>query len=381
MLNFKSILMHNDIITTEDILTINYFTNSGRGRLNINMFDFFPAAAGKIKLVIDTINKSEDSEKTARVLYDYLVKCVDFLTKARDLCKKNAYNDREKKEVAEYTAEIKRYTNNINALCKVYNFVAAADPDAVKMTRCDVVAREYKAGAGFIIKGYKGYKFIKYGHVFHVYKGARDIFIIIPCCGQACTVYNGTIKTAPEYITPELIEKLNKIDFTALHKELLNDLETATNIILNNDIYDIYTAATAADPKPAKKAPAAADAPKPETKTDKEQTAENKQNQARPENIKKAPKTPRPAAVNAPEKRHPRPPYYITTAGILKTPYNAATTAKKPPLYHSGINTRLYNKTPKNGLKTAYNARLAAPPGWYMDRRRPVYNTYYYNSS
>ena len=217
-------------------LTINYTTGTGRGCFTINnMIDFFPVAAGKFKIIIDLLKKAENPAEPAEVLYHFLKTCADHLTGIRDRCE--PINDQEKRSRAELTNAIKKYNANIEALCKVFNFAPAEDREAVKMKKTTVAALKYdSARGGYCVENHEGKKFIKGGVIFHAYKIKKQVYIILPCCGLSCAKYEGAITTAPEYITPDLLEKIKTWDFTepaARFKEVLNGAE---NIILNDDI-------------------------------------------------------------------------------------------------------------------------------------------------
>ena len=140
-LNINDIL-YNAFMEENTTLTIDYTTASGAGKFTINnMRDVFPMAAGKMKIIIDMINRAADPMQPATVLYNYLKKCADYLTELR--AKIDGINDEEKNERAQLTNAIKKYTANIETLCKYFEFERATDPDAVKMTKTEVVTLEF----------------------------------------------------------------------------------------------------------------------------------------------------------------------------------------------------------------------------------------------
>lgn len=276
-INFKDILNHNGITTPEDILTIDYITDTGRGCFVVSLPDRFPTTAHNMKLFIDMFLKAGNPEETARGLYEYLKKCSDFLTDFRNRIE--GINDTEKKDRAALTAAIKKYTANIETLCKTFNFDAVQDENAIKMQKTEVVTVIYdRAKNAPVAVNKTGYRFTKAGRVFHVYKENKTVFVIVPEVGQAVATYTGDIKTAPEYITALLLEKLAKIDLIPLYNKLMDIIKESDNIILNNDIKSPAT--------PEEKEPAPAAVPE----VDQTATAPTEANQepetARPEPVK-----------------------------------------------------------------------------------------------
>jgi hypothetical protein len=381
-MNLKDILANNEIITKDDILTINYTTATGKGCFKLLMPAKFPTTAATMKTIIDMFLKAEDPEAEARPLYDYLKKCVEALKDFRELTKKVD----KPGDVAQVTAEIKKYNANIEALCKYFKFEAAEDPEAVKLQKVEVVKQGTKNGKKFV-ENRTGKKFVKYGHTFHVYKEPKgDCYIIIPCCGIAALAYNGGIAEAPEHITKDLITKLDKLNFKELNNAFIEVLEGAENVVINEDINIIYNDETTA---PAE-AVEVATAEKPEAaenETTAPATAEETENKPRP----------RAEVTTAPPR--PQPPVYIamvyygfaeamnhattgdSTPASLKranipprpnkrhtTPYNRRQQQNKGILYpYNAIQGHYSPAGLYSGIKDytrAYNAQTA-PPGLY----------------
>ena len=107
MLDFNYILKHNDIISNDDILTINYTTATGKGCFTVLMSAKFPTTAHNMKLFNEMFLKAENPEETARPLYNYLTKCADFLKNLRN--KIQGVTDQEKKDRTELTNIIKKF--------------------------------------------------------------------------------------------------------------------------------------------------------------------------------------------------------------------------------------------------------------------------------
>lgn len=342
-MNLKDILANNEIITNNDILTINYITATGKGCFKLLMPAKFPTTAATMKIIIDMFLKAETPEAEARPLYDYLTKCVEALKDFRELAKKVD----KPGDVAQVTAEIKKYNANIESLCKYFKFEAAEDPEAVKMHKVEVVKQGTKNGKKFV-ENRTGKKFIKYGHTFHVYKEPKgDCYIIIPCCGIAALAYNGGIAEAPEHITEDLITKLDKLNFKELNTAFIEVIEGAENIILNNDISVIYNDENK-EVATAEKTEAA------ENETTAPATAEETENKLRP----------RAEVTTAQPRPQNKPPYYIA---VIPEAMNHATTGDSTPARLKRANipprpnkchTTPYNRRqqPNKGILYHYNA-------------------------
>jgi hypothetical protein len=347
----------------------------------------FPATAHDMNIFIDMFYKAENPKETARTLYDYLTKCVEALKDFRELAKKV----NEPANVAQVTNEIKRYNANLEKLCKAFKFEAAEDPEAVKMKKVEVVKQGTKNGKKFV-ENRTGKKFVKYGHVFHAYKEPKgNCYIIIPCCGIAAIAYNGGIAEAPEYITKDLITKLDKLNFKELNKAFIEVLEGAENVVINDDIYIIYNDETTAP------AEVTEEAPRPEAvevaTAEKTEAAENET--TAPATAEETENKPRPRAEVTTAPPRPQPPYYIavipeamnhtTTGGStpasLKranipprqnkrriTSYNRRQQPNKGILYHYNAIQGHYSPaglySSIKGYTRAYNAQTA-PPGLY----------------
>lgn len=328
----------------ETVLNIDYKTDTGRGRFIINnLQQFLPAAPGKMKTLIDICLKAEAPQEPAGVLYNYLQACAEHLTAIRN--KIDPVTDQDKKDRAQLTNEIKRYNNNIEALRKYFDFAPAEDQNATKMQKVEVLTLKYDpAGRAYKAENHTGKRFIKGGRVFHVYKVKTLTYIIIPCCGLPVLTYEGDIKAAPEYITADILEKLEKIDYIELNIKLFDIIENAENIVLNEDL---TLPAPAADEVARPEAPATNETPA----AAEEKTAAAAADQAGPAEVNTRPENGR---------KKPAPPVYIALvfygyipgAGPCLTRFK---TGKNPGNYKT-LNTQ---DAPKNGKK---------------DALRPVYN-------
>ena len=350
-------IIHNyymDNYELEKALNIEYRTETGRGRFTINnMIDFFPVPAGKIKVIIDILKKAAAPQEPARVLYDHLRRCAEHLSTLRD--KQDGATDDSKNTRAELTNAIKKYNANIDALTKIFDFEKVADNNAVKMSKCEVVALVYDPVKKYKLVNYTGKRFIKGGRVFHVYKKGPVCCVIVPACGLACVQYTGAITTAPEYITPELLEKISKFDFTEANNRFNEAIKAADNIVLNNDITnpepvpaEAETPATAeatqenetqpatAEKKPAENTPAPAEDKKP----DQDQT-QHAQKPTRPAEATQAP--PRPVYIGLL--------YYGPTRP--ETRPGGPTTAKKARNNITRVNDYMRPKRPGKRPETA----------------------------
>lgn len=230
----QDILRHNGITNSEDILIINYETESGKGTFKVFMPDRFPTTAHNIKIFIDMFHKALDNGATARVLYDYLIKCREFLNDLRE--RTPDYTDDDKKTRAALAGNIKKYDSNIATLAKDFNF-ETIKTDAVKMQKVNLLVDRMEGGRRKAVNK-KGYRFIKAGHVFHVYKENRTCFVIVPCCGLAIANYEGNINAAPEYINENVLNLMNnRVDrLDAAYNHFMEIINESDNIVLNDDI-------------------------------------------------------------------------------------------------------------------------------------------------
>lgn len=230
----KDILRHNDITNSEDILSINYETESGKGTFKVFMPDRFPTTAHNIKIFIDMFHKALDNGATARVLYDYLIKCREFLNNLRE--RTPDYTDDDKKTRAALAGHIKKYDSNIATLAKDFNF-ETIKTDAVKMQKVNLLVDRMENGRRKAVNK-KGYRFIKAGHVFHVYKENRTCFVIVPCCGLAIANYEGNVNAAPEYINENVLHLMNnRVDrLVVAYNHFMEIIKESDNIVLNDDI-------------------------------------------------------------------------------------------------------------------------------------------------
>lgn len=399
MIDFKLFLYTDGVITNDDILTFDFTSGEGRGHITVKLFELFPMSS-RFSVFLDMVNKADRPQETAGKLFDYLTKCRNRLIEQRD--KWTAYTAEDKKDKAAFTSEINKYTRNLEALAKYYNFEIQADAENIPTKKITVCAMVYNGGRAAIVNR-DGIKFEKCGQTFHAYKDTRtkQIHVIVPSCGIACATYDGALKIAPEFITADLVEKISKIDKSEMQARFLEFLKTSENIYINDDIKAIIDAAeqpqTAAEP--AETEPAAAEAPKPKKarKTPKKATepatAEATEPQAAdvatPETIKEATHTtpagsPHAEGITTPpadhdttEPKNATPPDTLRDAGRPCPPYgiknrltaDSRQTLPKPhtekPYFATLRHTRRIIPQPAKsrfyGLVCAYNGILSPP--------------------
>lgn len=359
MIDFKLFLYTDGVITNDDILTFDFTSGEGRGHITVKLFELFPMSS-RFSVFLDMVNKADRPQETAGKLFDYLTKCRNRLIEQRD--KWTAYTAEDKKDKAAFTSEINKYTRNLEALAKYYNFEVKQDAEKIptkKITVCAMVSN-YNGGGRAAIVNREGIKFEKYGQTFHAYKDTRtkQIYIIVPSCGIACATYDGALKIAPEFITADLVEKISKIDKKEMQARFLELLETSENLYINDDIKAIIDAAeqpqTAAEP--AETEPAAAEALKPK----KARKAPKKAPKAADVATAEAPQATEPATAEATEPQAAD----VATPETIKeathtTPAGSphAEGITTPPADHD--TTEPKNATPPDSLR---NAGRPCPP-------------------
>lgn len=337
-----------------NILTINFTTEAGgRGRFTVNLEMFLPATPGNFKTFLEMVNRSDNPQENAKIVFDFLDHKRNAIIEYRDTL--GRYQEKEK---AQNTAIIKKYTRNLEALTKYYNFEVQADNEAVKTSKIDVITMVYNRAEGKrTIENRAGIRFKKYGFIFHAYKDTRtkEIHIIIPSCGTAIATFTGGITTAPAYITPETINLIKRVyaenKVQELEKIFLDLLETTEGLFYNQDILDLLE-----NKKTEETTPQAETTPETYSETEA-------RNDTPPECYSEG---------------KPRQPYYI----ISRQARQAETTPRAQRPYftknrHAGI---LYHATPQSalyGFIWLYTGILArqAPPGFISHYEPPLYTT------
>jgi hypothetical protein len=191
-------------------LTVEYFTESGRGTLKLNIVRFFPASAHDLKTFIDILNKARDTYGAADQVYTYLRNVIEDLQAFRLA---DVYTDEDKKANAKITGFIKKYLANINKIADAFGFdpVADQETESAKMSKARVVVCESMNGKTYA-REYDGKQFTKAGSVWHVYKYAKGVFrVAMPGTGFYVLEYCGKISDAPAFITPDIIGKLENV--------------------------------------------------------------------------------------------------------------------------------------------------------------------------
>ena len=191
-------------------LTVEYFTESGRGTLKLNLVMFFPASAHDLKTFIDILNNARDTYGAADQVYTYLHNVIEDLQSFR---RADVYTDEDKKGNAKITGFIKKYLANINKIADVFGFdpVADQETESTKMSKARVVVCETMNGKTYA-REYDGKQFTKAGSVWHVFKYAKGVFrVAMPGTGFYVLEYCGKISDAPAFITPDILGKLENV--------------------------------------------------------------------------------------------------------------------------------------------------------------------------
>lgn len=370
-----------------DILKIDYTTETGRGHFEVKMYIFFPAAPAKFKLIIDMVNKAENPRATAEAIYNYCNKCIEYLANLRDRI--GTATDNDKKDHNALTSEIGKYTRNLEALAKYYNFEVKKDPEKITTKKITVVGMENDNGSPRVV-ALDGIRFEKFGKIFHAYKEPGKYgttYVLVPSCGVACVKYRGPVKEAPAHVTPEVVAMISKIDLKAINKQFKETCATAENIVLNDDIKAIFEAPETTEETPAAVATSEAtetatpEAVKPEeaTATPEEETRETDTNGTKSDHTPKETNSHTAALTDTgtiatpsefatiPKARKPRPPYYVATASkdSGRLPHGNEY-GHFMPLYNPGhiITPRIPCDALK-GFISRHKGRNVAPPGLY----------------
>lgn len=192
------------------VLTINYYTGSGSGKMEINLENFLPCTAHDFKILIDTINLSNDRDEHAATLNGYIMEQVENLKKDR-----THYNpETDKKELAKLNGIIKKYIGLNDLLVKEYSAEKITDDDAIiKLQAATVYALRLNKDREQVAEKIDGYTFTKAGYIFEVYKDGdgKTANFIIMVHGTGLQI--ATTRKRSEIIasvTPRLLDILNK---------------------------------------------------------------------------------------------------------------------------------------------------------------------------
>lgn len=192
------------------VLTINYYTGSGSGKMELNLENLLPCTAHDFKILIDTINLSNDRDEHAATLNGYIMEQVEKLKKDRQ-----RYNpETDKKELAKLNVIIKKYIGLNDLLVKEYNADRITDSDAtIKLQAATVYALRLNKDREQVAEKFDGYTFKKSGYTFEVYKDgdSKTANFIIMVHGTGLQI--ATTRKRSEIIasvTPRLLDILNK---------------------------------------------------------------------------------------------------------------------------------------------------------------------------
>lgn len=185
--------------------------NRGRGHMTIDLDEFLPANAQKLRILLDTIERTDTIDTDAGNLHSYIAGRVNALQKARA----EAAN---KAQIGKLTAQIAAYCRNSEAIAKRFNLPAITDDDeAIKFKKGTAHAME-SDNAHTRIMEYAGYTFTRYGYDFEVYRRSPNCMwnVILSGTGLSCASVYKRDEIAGT-ITREFIAKIEKLDLAAMY--------------------------------------------------------------------------------------------------------------------------------------------------------------------
>ena len=233
------------------VITINYFT----GKMTLVLDNFIPAQSGQFRVVVDAVSKSDDPDRNAATIYNFIVGHVDDLKNLRSHCEPS--NDSGKKQIAYLTAKIKKYISNIEVLRKYFpDLPEISDGEKIILKAATVYAimRNPETRSNEI-QGFHGWTFEKYGRKFEVRKDCKTYKIMPAGTGLACAEVSSRQKISAA-VTEKLIGILKKADLVETAQKHFEELYENTESIYfpdeNMTVQKATPAAVKADPEPVK---------------------------------------------------------------------------------------------------------------------------------
>lgn len=236
------------------VITINYYT----GKMTLVLDNFIPAQSGQFRVVVDAVSKSDDPDRNAATIYNFIVGHVDDLKNLRSHCEPS--NDSGKKQIADLTAKIKKYISNIEVLRKYFpDLPEISDGEKIILKAATVYAimRNPETRSNEI-QGFHGWTFEKYGRKFEVRKDCKTYKIMPAGTGLACAEVSSRQKISAA-VTEKLIGILKKADLVETAQKHFEELYENTESIYfpdeNMTVQKATPAAVKADPEPVKADP------------------------------------------------------------------------------------------------------------------------------
>lgn len=244
------------------IIDITY--KNGRGHMKTDLSVILPASASDFRRLLDFVQLSDDPEKHAAGIHDFICGAVQDLQRLRACCNEQA----DAGKIADFNQEIKRFCANDTALVKVYGFDAVTDSSAqIALKAGPVYIRVVNRGK-VAADVRDGWTFEKAGFLFAVHKekaGRFTRFIVSHYQTGMNVAETDKKKLVPGLITPRIVELLNKEpEKLQQYAAELEELKRAAGLVNSAAPAPAPAAPVAADPAPApirKRRPARKPAP------------------------------------------------------------------------------------------------------------------------
>ena len=236
------------------VITINYYT----GKMTLVLDNFIPAQSCQFRVVVDAVSKSDDPDRNAATIYNFIVRHVDDLKSLRSHFEPSS--DSDKKQIADLTTKIKKYISNIDTLRKYFpDLQEVSDGEKIILKAATVYAIMHNPETGSNeIQGFHGWTFEKYGHKFDVRKDRKTYKIMPAGTGLACAEVSSRQKISAA-VTEKLIGILKKADLVKTAQKHFEELyENTESIYFPDENMTVQKAAPAtvkADPEPVKADP------------------------------------------------------------------------------------------------------------------------------
>lgn len=201
MYAFRNMDEENRIFEEEEnLLSIPYVTETGRGNFKLNMQTAFPVSKSDFRKICGMIRMSPDCDAVLGRLTAY----IDAVLRLFDEYRK-AYAANDTGTNAEITTAKKRWFSMREVLEKEFSISPAeADSSVVRFKKCDVLTMTGKQGNAEI-ELHPGFRFEKFGRTYHCYQKSRGFWrIIVPQFGLAIGSYANNKAACAETVTEQI---------------------------------------------------------------------------------------------------------------------------------------------------------------------------------
>lgn len=189
----------------------------GSGHFAINMNSAFPMPKKDFSKICDYVNTANNRETAAQKMHNYISGQLKIVNTELETC---VTNTGYKTKVI---AQIKKWNAMIETLKKFFFDIL---PDAKTEENAEIVKTKtttvyplcHESGKGTFIDTTTGYKFIKYGILFHAYKNKKTgyHYTIIPCTGLSV----GIMEKTKNKLIAAITEKTAKLITDIFNNEL-----------------------------------------------------------------------------------------------------------------------------------------------------------------